>query len=202
LRWLRRHRPYWRVLFVSFGAYLFLQGAMVLFPVYVRSRGGTSATISYMWTCMLTMETLLMLSAARLHQRFGTRLVVAVGVLACAVRWVLCAFCGELAWVYPVQVLHGAFVVGLSVSAPLLVESLVPARVRASSQAGLNLCGPGLGGILSSTLAGFVLDAYGIDKVMLLSGCAGLLLAAATPFILPRERDARSVFLAHGFEVR
>jgi PPP family 3-phenylpropionic acid transporter len=191
-RVLLSHAPYLRVLAVVALAYTFLQGPLVLFPVYVHSRGGTHATISYMWSFSLTMETVLMFSSAALYKRFGPRPTIAFGVVACGVRWLLCGISRDLDVVYPLQLLHGAMVTSLQVGAPLLVESLVPERLRASSQAGLNMVGPGLGGIISSTLAGFAMDAWGIDAVMLVGGAAGLVLGLAAPWILPEAGTAAS----------
>lgn len=187
-RWLRTHPPYLRVLLVNFGAYFFLQGAMVLFPVFVRSRGGTTSTLSHMWLFMLSAETLLMFTVSGLQRRIGIQLAIAFGIFACGARWALGTLSAGLFWVYPLQTLHAAFVVSLQVSSALLVSTLVPDRLRASGQAGLTLLGSGLGGILSSTLAGHVLDAYGIDTVMLASGLGGMALGLAVPWLLPAPR--------------
>ena len=186
-RFLRQQRPYLRVLCVNFLAYVCLQGPMMLFPVYVRARGGTTATVSYMWLCMLSLETLLMIWAAPLYKWLGAKAAITCGVLACSLRWLLCGLSDDLRWVYPLQMLHGVMVVSLQVAGPLLVESLVPDRLRASSQAGYNLWGSGLGGIVSTTLAGVVLDAWGMDTVMVVFGCAGLALSAVVPWLLPAE---------------
>jgi PPP family 3-phenylpropionic acid transporter len=184
-RWLLSHAPYLRVLAVSFGAYLFLQGPLVLFPVYVRSRGGSTATISYMWSFMLTAETALMFAAGALYKRLGPRLSIALGILGCGVRWLLCAWLRELPLIYPLQVLHGAMVVSLQVAGPQLVESLVPERLRSSGQAGLTMLGMGIGGVLSTTLAGWLLDAQGIDAVMAYGGACGVGLGLLALWLLP-----------------
>jgi len=196
-RWLLGHRPYLRVLLVNFAAYAFLHGPMVLFPVYVRSRGGSAATISYMWIFMLGMETLLMFSMSGLIRRLGAQGLITLGILACGVRWTVSGFCRELSWVYPLQMTHGMLVLALQVGAPLLVESLVPERLRATSQAGLNVVGSGVGGMLSSALAGLVLDAYGIDTVMWLAGGAGLALGLLVPWLLPRSASGLGGSGAH-----
>jgi PPP family 3-phenylpropionic acid transporter len=187
LRWLASHGPYLRVLAVNFATYVFLQGPMVLFPVFIRSRGGDAATVSRMWIFMLCTETLLMLTAAAAYRKLGARRAIALGVFAWGLRWFLCAFCHELFWLYPVQLLHGVMVVSLQVGAPLLVQTLVPARLRATGQAGFNLFGSGLGGVVSSMLAGVVVDAYGIDRAMAVAGCAGIALGVCAPWLLPRQ---------------
>ena len=186
LRWLATHPPYLRVLLVNFATYLFLQGPMLLFPVFIRSRGGDASTISRMWIFMLCAETILMLTAAVAYRRLGAKRAIAVGVFAWGARWLACAMIGDLTWLYPLQVLHGVMVVSLQVGAPLLIETLVPDRLRASGQAGFNLVGSGLGGILSSIFTGMIADAYGIDTALAIAGCAGIALGLAAPSILPR----------------
>jgi len=183
--------PYMRVLLVVALAYAFLHGPMVLFPVYVHARGGNHATISYMWAVALATETLLMFSSAALYARFGPKLLISVGIVACGVRWLLCSICYDLRWVYPLQLTHAVMIMSLQVGAPLLVEALVPERLRASSQSGLNMVGSSIGGVASSMLAGVLLDSAGIDFVMLLGGAAGIALGVATPFLLPAARPCR-----------
>jgi MFS family permease len=166
-------------------AYGFLHGPMVLFPLYVHARGGDHATISYMWAVALTAETLLMFGSAALYARLGPKLMISVGILACGLRWLICGLCYDLGYVYPLQVTHAVMIVSLQVGAPLLVETLVPERLRASSQSGLTMVGSSVGGVASSMLAGVVLDSAGIVVVMLLGGGAGILLGIATPFLVP-----------------
>jgi MFS family permease len=160
---------------------------MVLFPVFVRSRGGDAGTVSRMWIFMLCAETLLMLTAAAVYRRLGPRLAIALGVFAWGLRWFLCAFWHDMSWLYPLQVLHGVMVVSLQVGAPLFIETLVPSRLRASGQAGFNLVGSGLGSVLSNILTGVVVDAYGVDRAMSIAGCAGIALGLAVPWLLPRQ---------------
>lgn len=191
-RLLLTNTAYLRVLLVIALAYGFLHGPMVLFPVYVHSRGGDHATISYMWSFSLTAETFLMFCSAALYARFGPKATISFGIIACGVRWLICGMCTDLGYVYPLQTLHGAMVMSLQVGAPMLVETLVPERLRASSQAGLNMVASSVGGVASSMLAGVLLDSAGIDVVMLLGGGAGLLLGIATPWILPEVRTAAS----------
>ena len=189
-RLLLRNTGYLRVLLVVALAYAFMQGPMILFPVYIHSRGGDHATISYMWAFSLTTETVLMFASAALYRRFGPKLTIAFGVVAWGARWIICGLCYDLRFVYPLQTLHGAMVMSLQVGAPLLIETFVPERMRASGQAGLNMVGSSLGGLVSSMLAGLLFDAAGIDVVMLLGGGAGLLLGLATPWILPQPATA------------
>jgi hypothetical protein len=174
---------------VSFAAYVCLSGPSLLFPVYVRSRGGTTATVSYMWMVMLTMETILMFASSTLHRQLGLPVAVALGIAGCGLRWIGCALSHDVNWVYPLQALHGIYVVSLQVSAAVLVDTLVPARLRATSQAGLSLWGTGVGGIAASVLSGELLDIWGVDAVMWFSGVTGVALGVTAPWLL-RARPA------------
>jgi PPP family 3-phenylpropionic acid transporter len=184
-RLLLENKAYLRVLLVVALAYAFLHGPMVLFPVYVHARGGDHATISYMWAVALTTETLLMFGSSALYARLGPRWMISLGIALCGLRWLVCGLCYDLRVVYPLQVTHAVMVMSLQVGATLLVEALVPERLRASSQSGLNMVGSSLGGVASSMLAGVLLDSAGIDLVMLLGGGAGLALGLAAPLLLP-----------------
>ena len=43
-------------------------------------------------------------------ERVGARGLLAIGVVAGGVRWIVCGLASDLAWVYPVAVLHGLVV--------------------------------------------------------------------------------------------
>jgi PPP family 3-phenylpropionic acid transporter len=187
---LLRNPAYLRVISVSFASYFFLQGPMVLFPVFVRSRGGDARAISHMWLWMLVLETVLLFVATDVYRKLGARRAVMLGIVASGVRFTLCALCYDLRLLYPVQALHGIMVFSLQVAAPMWIETLVPERLRGTSQAGLNMLGPSIGGIVSSTLAGALLDARDIDTVFLCGGLGALVLACALPWILPSQDPA------------
>jgi MFS transporter, PPP family, 3-phenylpropionic acid transporter len=189
-RLLLENTSYLRVLLVVGLAYGFLHGPMVLFPLYVHARGGDHATISYMWAVALSAETLLMFGSAALYARLGPKRMISLGILACGLRWLCCGLCFDLRYVYPLQITHAVMVTSLQVGAPLLIETLVPERLRASSQSGLNMVGASVGGVASSMVAGMLLDSAGIDVVMLLGGGTGIALGLAAPLLLPAPRPA------------
>lgn len=180
-----------RLLAFTLLAYLFLQGPMSLFPLYVRDRGGDLTTVGQMWIVMLLLEIpLVALSGAGLR-RFGARGLLAVGVLAGGVRWLACALSHDLALLYPVQLLHGVVVAGLLLGAPLYLESIVPERLRATGQGLLATAGVGLGGILSNAACGWLIDRIGIDAAYAIGGAGGLALGAAVTWILPAPEAPR-----------
>lgn len=195
-RVLLRSSPLRRLLAFSLAGYLFLQGPMSLFPLFVRDRGGDLTTVGHMWIVMLLLEIpLVALSGAGLR-RLGARGLLAAGVLAGGARWLACALSHDMAVLYPVQLLHGVVVAGLLLGAPLYLESIVPERLRATGQGLLATVGVGLGGILSNAACGWLIDHIGIDATYAIGGVGGLLLGAAVRWILPRP-EVRPAAVSH-----
>ena len=185
-RVLLHSSPLRRLLAFSIGAYIFLQGPMQLFPLFVRERGGDLTTVGHMWIVMLLLEIpLVALSGAGLR-RLGPRGLLAAGVLAGGVRWLVCALSDDLAVLYPIQLLHGVVVAGLLLGAPLYLELIVPERLRSTGQGLLATAGVGLGGILSNASCGWLIDHIGIDLTYAIGGIGGIALGAAVPWILPQ----------------
>ncbi|MEM7412246.1 MAG: MFS transporter [Myxococcota bacterium] len=184
-RSLLRHWPFLRVLAFGFLAYLFMQGPMGIFPLFVRAHGGSLDTVSTLWVWMLVLEVPLILYSGVTLERLGARGVLAVGVGAAAVRWLVCGFAPESWWVTPVQALHGVTVAGIVIGAPLYVEAVVPDALRSTGQNLLALVGVSVGGLLSNLGAGALLDWAGTDLPYQISGVGLLLLLALLPWLLP-----------------
>lgn len=184
-RLLLAHGAYLRVLLFIFGVYLCLHGPMVMFPLYVRDRGGDMGAISHLWIWMLLLEIPLVLWSGAIFQRLKPRWMVAGAAFAGGLRWLTCAVGHAPALIYPVQALHALVVTGLLIGAPLCVEGLVPPHLRSSGQAGLTMVGSGAGALLSSLGAGVLVDHFGIDAVYYVGGGGALLLCALAPLLLP-----------------
>jgi PPP family 3-phenylpropionic acid transporter len=184
-RRLQRHRPFVRVLGFTLVAYFFLQGPMSIFPIYVRSLGGTLDSVSNMWILMLSLEIPLVAFAGASLARVGPRGLLAIGTLAGGVRWTACGLTPDLATVYPFQILHGVVVAGLVIGGPLYVEAVVPERLRSTGQGVLAMVGVSLGAVTSHLGSGYLLEHAGPRAPYLVGGIGGLLLAALVPLWLP-----------------
>jgi PPP family 3-phenylpropionic acid transporter len=184
-RELFRHRPFRRVLLFAFGSYLCFQGPMMLFPVYVRSFGGDVSLVSALWIPMLALEIPLLVASGASLERFGARGLIAVGILAGAVRWIACAL-STSPWVFfPAQLLHGVTVAGVVIGAPLYVEQSIPEQLRSTGQGVLAMLGFGLGGVISNVASGALLDRFGAGAPALVGGLGGLGLFLLLPLLLP-----------------
>jgi PPP family 3-phenylpropionic acid transporter len=187
-RRLFRHGPYLRVLVFVLLSFVFLQGPMTFFPVFVRSLGGTLDSVSRMWIPMLLLEIPLIALSGQGLQRLGARGLLAIGVFAGGVRWLVCGLAPDLSWVYPVQLLHGLVVTGLILGGPLYVEQVVPERLRSTGQGVLAMIGLSIGGIASNLATGWLLDHVGASAPYVIGGVGGIALGLLLPLLLPRPQ--------------
>lgn len=171
---LLRNARFLRLLAVCTLAFLFLNGPMELFPIFVRARGGDLETVRAMWLFMLIPEVLLAAGLGALSKRLGPRSLLAIGVAAGAGRWLLCGAIDSLALLLPVQMLHAVVVLGVNIGAPLYVDAVVPPQLRSTAQSLLGTVAVGLGGVGSSLLAGRLLD-WGGPAAPYLAGGTGAL---------------------------
>ncbi|MGE5306243.1 MAG: MFS transporter [Alphaproteobacteria bacterium] len=184
-RELLRNFPFLRLLLFALVANLLLYGPMWLFPIFVRARGGDVATIRGMWIVMLVVEIPLVLATGSGLKRIGSRGLLATGVLAGGLRWVLCAGIPDVYWLYPVQALHGFTVVGLILGSALYLDEVAPEKLRSTAQAILSMVSSGIAGILSNTGAGWLIQHAGIDWLYWASGIGCIALGAVVGSVLP-----------------
>ena len=185
-RQLLGNAPYRRLLGVTLLTYVFLHGPLVMFPMFVRSLGGSLEVVSHMWIWMLAFEIPLLAGVAAAPESIGARELIGIGIAADGARWLVSALSPSLQLIYVVQVLHGLAVAGFVVGTALYVEAIVPGRLRSTAQGFLYMAGVSLGGIVSSTAAGVLIDLLGPRAPALVGGAGAAVLAIALPWILPR----------------
>jgi len=181
--------PFMRVLACVLVAYLFLQGPIVFFPVYVNAIGGSVETVSRLWIVMLLLEIPLVAFSGAGFRRFGGRGLLALGIGSGAVRWLVCGYATSPWLIYPVQLLHGVNVTGLIIGAALYVEAVVPERLRSTAQGALSMVGVSLGGICSNLAAGWLIEHLGATAPARAGGIGALILTLAIPALIPRPED-------------
>ncbi|RMF23740.1 MAG: MFS transporter, partial [Deltaproteobacteria bacterium] len=187
-RLLARDGPFVRLLAFVLATYFFLQGPIALFPIFVRSLGGSVEMVSRMWIFMLALEIPLVALSGTGFRWLGPRGLLALGVGSGAIRWLVSALAGDLRVVYAVQILHGVTVMGLIIGGPIYVEAVVPARLRATGQAMLSMVGMGAGGILSNLVSGWLIDHLGPAAPALFGGAGALLLTVSMGVLVPPPR--------------
>jgi MFS family permease len=175
---------------VAFFGYLTLQGPMAMFSIFVRAHGGSVDTVSHLWVLMIALELPLIALSGASIERVGARGLLAIGLVAGGVRWLICGFAPESSWMGPAQVLHGVVVAGLVIGSPLYVEAVVPERLRATGQNLLAMIGVSVGGLLSNLASGVLIDVAGPDAPYRLGGFGALAVAALLPWWLPAPHRA------------
>jgi MFS family permease len=189
-RLLLAHPPFVRLLGIAFLGYVTLQGPMGMFSIFVRAHGGGVDTVSHLWVLMISLELPLIAFLGASLQRVGARGLIAIGLIAGGVRWLVCGFAPESRWMMPAQVLHGVVVAGLVIGGPLYVEAVVPERLRSTAQNLLAMVGVSVGGLLSNLGTGLLIDAIGADAPYQMGGVAALAVAAILPWWLPAPERA------------
>jgi len=184
-RRLLRHAPFVRLLVFALLAYFFLQGPMIMLPIFVRAHGGSLDAVSWMWIPMLLVEIPVIALLGETLARIGARGLLATGVIAGGLRWLVCGLSSDLSWIFVVQILHGITVAGLILGAPLYVDAVVPARLRSTGQGMLAMVGFSLGGISSNLSAGWLFENLGPDAPYFAGGIGALILGCAIPLLIP-----------------
>lgn len=192
-RLLLRRGPFVRVLACVLFAYVFLQGPIVFFPVYVHAIGGSVETVSRLWILMLLLEIPLVAFSGAGFRRFGGRGLIAVGIGSGALRWLVCGYASSPWLIYPVQLLHGVNVTGLIIGASLYVEAVVPERLRSTAQGALSMVGVSLGGICSSLAAGWLIEHVGATAPARIGGIGALALTLLIPALIPRPEKLEPI---------
>lgn len=180
---LLRQPSYLRLLIMAFFAFGLLSGPIVLFPVFVAERGGTIETVSRLWIPMLMLEIPLIWFAGAGLRRVGARGLIAAGIALDGARWLITALAPSLLWVFGIQLLHGAVVVGLIIGMQLYVEGEVPARLRATGQTVLGTV-MSIGAVLSHLWAGTALEHLGADAPYFIAGPISIGLGIGAWFVL------------------
>lgn len=187
-RRLLSYRPLLRLTGFTLLGNLFTQGPMVMFPVYIRARGGSIDTVGQMWVFMVALEIPLVLASGQGLVRWGVRTLLAIGALAGGIRWLLCGLVHDTAIIYAAQLLHGAVVAGLMLGSPLYLDAIVPNELRSSGQTIVSTISTGIGTLLSITLSGWLMQRIGTDAPYILAGIGAVGLGLCTGWILPSPR--------------
>jgi MFS family permease len=163
---------------------------MSLFPLFVRSLGGDMLTVSHLWVVMVILEIPLVAYSGAWFARLGPRVLLALGIGAGAIRWIVSALATDTNVIYAVQALHGITVGGLMIGAPYYVDAVVPGRLRSTAQGLLSMVGVSLGGILSNFATGILIERVGPRAPALVGGIGALLLLCILPLLVSRTAHA------------
>jgi MFS family permease len=143
--------------------------------------------------CIIAPQLIMALIApwiGRLAERRGRRIALLIGFAALPVRGLLLMLVEGPAWLILVQALDGISAAGLGVMLPLLAADLTRGSNRFNLCLGLFGLAIGIGGTLSTTLAGLAAEWFGPAAAFAMLAGAGLLSVLAVWFAMPETRPA------------
>ncbi len=135
--------------------------------------------IGLLWAEGVIAEVILFVFAANAIRRIGPARLIALGGLACLIRWALTAYADEILFIAALQLLH-AFTFGAAhLGAVYFIADRMPDEVSATAQTIYALLVSGLGIGLTSYASGHLYDAYAGQAylVMAVMGGTGMVLA-------------------------
>ncbi|WNR47045.1 MFS transporter [Paenibacillus roseipurpureus] len=144
------------------------------FPIYMKELGGDSALLGWSMVISSMSELPFLLFSAKIFKRVPISVLLLMAGLASSLRWYLFSQIYDPHWLLPVQVLHGAIFIVLSVTLATFINREVPPEWKASGQTLNGLLSLGAARIIGSFLGGILSAAYGMRQVFLYSSGVSL----------------------------
>jgi PPP family 3-phenylpropionic acid transporter len=137
------------------------------FPIYFKEQGGDSALLGWSMVISSLSELPFLLWSGWIFKRVSIPLLLLIAAFAAALRWLLFAVIAQPVWMLPVQVLHGAIFIVLTVTLATYINREVPAEWKASGQTLNGLLNLGAARIIGSFVGGIASAAFGMRQVFL-----------------------------------
>ncbi|MBT5812346.1 MAG: MFS transporter, partial [Rhodospirillaceae bacterium] len=157
----------------------------IAFPRITQDLGIEIEAIQWVVICFVLTNTSLMLVFGKLGDLFGHKRIFRMGLIVCALAFVLCAAAPNFGWLLFARVIQGIGTGLVMACSPALVTALYPENQRARALGVFTLIF-GLGAVLGPSLGGFMVQAWGWPSVFwfrapLALTAALLLFAMPTP---------------------
>ncbi|MGJ3259404.1 MAG: 3-phenylpropionate MFS transporter [Rhodospirillales bacterium] len=172
-----------RTFLVFIAATICVQGSHALYYSFGTLNwlrmGLEEGVIGLLWAEGVVAEVILFVFAADAIRKIGPARLIALGGLACLIRWALTAHTDELVFIAILQLLH-AFTFGAAhLGAIYFIADRMPEEVSATAQTIYALLVSGLGIGLMSFVSGHLYDAYAGEAYMAMAvmGGTGMILA-------------------------
>ncbi len=142
--------------------------------LFLQSLQTSSWLVGVITSIQAFVEIPVMLALPFLLTRFSRRQIILLGAVILPVRWLLYFFIQQPAWILPIQLVHGFPVVSFFVISVAFVDRLVDPKFRATGQALYSTVMMGIGSGVGITLAGRVIDAFGVRQIWLVNILLGV----------------------------
>ncbi len=159
-----------------------------------RAHGISTDWVGILWAIGVLVEIGLFAYAKPLAARFGIMRLMALGALACVVRWAVLAFDPPLAVLIPLQVLHGLTYGATHVTAIKFIARAVPQAAAGTAQGLYATIAAGIGHGAATIVSGRLYAAHGAYGYLAMAALAAVGLAAA--LVLWRRWDGGPLWAA------
>lgn len=138
----------------------FSSGSFFISPL-LREMGVGYLGIGVAWGVAVISEVPLMIYSGSLIQKWGVKVLIAVGMVTAGIRWGVIAISGEPAVLIAIQILHGFTFCALYVGAVTFMERVSPPSARAVGQTLYGTVSASGGRIVGFVVGGFLQEAFG-----------------------------------------
>ncbi|WP_407083045.1 MFS transporter [Paenibacillus aurantius] len=161
------------------------------FPLYFKEMGGAPSWLGWSMVISSLSEVPFLLLSRRIFARIPVPFILLGAGAAAALRWYFFSVIGNPYWTLPVQVLHGAIFIVLSVTMATVINREVPNELKASGQTLNGLLSLGAARIIGSFSGGLASEAFGMRRVFSFHFGLSLLCVAgfAVLFLLQHRRE-------------
>jgi PPP family 3-phenylpropionic acid transporter len=163
------------VFFLFLAVTSLIQGSHIVYYTYAglfwRNQGMSAAEIGLVWPLGVLAEILLFVFSAHVVRRIDAVHLMAIGAIACAIRWTLMAFGPSLPVLLATQFLHGLTFAVPHLGAMYFILRATPPRLSATAQS-LYSVSTGLVSSIALLPAGHFYAAWGERIFLIMSGMA------------------------------
>lgn len=152
------------------------------FPIYFRDMGGSSSMLGWSMVISSLSEVPFLLFADQILKRIKIHYVLIGAAIATLLRWILFYWIASPLWILPVQLLHGAIVIVLTVTLAIYINREIPMELKASGQTFNGLLSLGIARIIGSLAGGIAIAHVGLRSVFLYNSI--IVLASIVGFAL------------------
>jgi len=137
------------------------------FPIYFRDMGGSSSLLGWSMVISSLAEVPFLLFADKIFKRISIPVVLIGAAIATLLRWLLFYWITAPIWALPVQLLHGAMFIVLTVTMATYINREIPKELKASGQTFNGLLNLGVARIIGSMAGGVAIANFGLRDVFL-----------------------------------
>ncbi|MEF2245995.1 MULTISPECIES: MFS transporter [unclassified Paenibacillus] len=145
------------------------------FPIYFRELGGDNVLLGWSMVISSLAEVPFLLFADKIFKRVKIHYILIAAAIATTLRWILFYSIQSPLWALPVQLLHGAMFIVLTVTMAAYINREVPKELKASGQTFNGLLNLGVARIIGSLAGGIAITSFGLRNVFLYNAIIAVL---------------------------